>query len=141
MPIPSKKRAQQIIETIEAVNNMTGPAMQRPRRRVRTGGSGGSTRVLVRLNADSVSTNAGEYAGDIVTRRTSTGNIVTGGANVTIWAPQINEGDLPLTGTKSGRFYRADSVDNVTSIADAFDAGEPAPATIYEIAPPVFLGV
>ena len=97
----------------------------------------GSTRVLVRLNADSVSTNAGEYAGDIVTQRTSTGNIVT--ANVTVWAPQIQEGDLPLTGTKSGRFYRADSVANVTNIADAI-SGDP-PATIYEIAPPVFLGV
>ncbi len=104
-------------------------------------GSGGSTRVLVRLNADSVSTNAGEYAGDIVTRRTSTGNIVTGGANVTIWAPQVEEGALPLTGVLSGRFYRADSVDNVTNIADAFDALEPAPNTIYEIQPSVFLGV
>jgi hypothetical protein len=99
----------------------------------------GSTRVLVRLNADSDSGNAGEYAGDIVTQRTSTGNIVT--ANVTIWAPQVNEGDLPLTGTKSGRFYRADPVVNVTGIEDAIDTEDPAPATIYEIAPPVFLGV
>ena len=128
-----------ILNTIETVNNMTGPATQRTRRRVRTGGGAGSTRVLVRLNADSVSGNAGEYAGDIVTQRLATGVIVT--ANVTIWAPQINEGDLPLTGTKTGRFYRADSVANVTSIADAFDAGEPAPGTIYEIEPPVFLGV
>ena len=118
---------------------MTGPATQRPRRRIRTGGGAGSTRVLVRLNADSVSSNAGEYGGDIVSQRTSTGNILT--ANVTIWAPQINEGDLPLTGTATGRFYRADSVANVTDIANAFDAGEPAPDTIYEIEPPVFLGV
>jgi hypothetical protein len=138
MPIPSKETARKILETIEAVNNMTGPATQRPRRRIRTGGAG-SVRVLVRLNADSVSTNAGEYAGDIVTQRTNTGNVVT--ANVTIWAPQVNEGDLPLTGTKSGRFYRADSVANVTGIEDAIDTEDPAPATIYEIAPPVFLGV
>jgi hypothetical protein len=139
MPIPSKETARKILSTIEAVNNMTGPATQRPRRRVRTGGSGGSTRVLVRLNANSVSTNAGEYAGDIVTQRTSTGNIVT--ANVTIWAPQVNEGDLPLTGTKSGRFYRADSVANVTDIEDAVSALADPPATIYEIQPSVFLGV
>lgn len=136
MPIPSKKTAQAILETIEAVNNMTGPATLRPRRRIRTGGAG-STRVLVRLNADSVSTNAGEYAGDIVSQRTSTGNILT--ANVTIWAPQINEGDLPLTGTATGRFYRADSVANATDIANA--VGGDVPDTIYEIEPPVFLGV
>ena len=99
----------------------------------------GSTRVLIRLNADSVSANPGEYAGDIVTQRTATGNIVT--ANVTIWAPQINQGDLPLTGTATGRFYRADSVANVTTIGDAISALNDPPATIYEIAPPVFLGV
>ncbi len=50
MPIPSKKTAQAILETIEAVNNMTGPATQRPRRRIRTGGGGGSS--LIWLTTD-----------------------------------------------------------------------------------------
>ena len=50
MPIPSKKTASRILETIEAVNNMTGPATQRPRRRIRTGGSGGSS--LIWLTTD-----------------------------------------------------------------------------------------
>ena len=46
MPIPSKERARQIISTIQAVDDMTGPATQRPRRRVRTGGSGGGSSLI-----------------------------------------------------------------------------------------------
>ncbi len=46
----SDKTKEAILNTIETVNNMTGPATQRPRRRVRTGGGGGSS--LIWLTTD-----------------------------------------------------------------------------------------
>lgn len=139
MPIPSKETARKILETIETVNNMTGASTQRPRRRIRTGGGGGSIRVLIRLNALSQSGNANEWAGDVVTERLSTG--VETVEDITIWAPHMNEGELPLTGTTASRFWRADAVSNVEDIPDALNGANPVPSTVYEIYPPVFLGV
>jgi hypothetical protein len=139
MPIPSKETAAKILETIETVNNMTGPTTQRPRRRIRTGGGGGSIRVLIRLNALSQSGEANEWAGDIVSQRLGSGVEVT--EDITIWAPHMVEGELPLTGAPAARFWRADAVSNVENIPDALNAANPIPATVYEIYPPVFLGV
>ena len=49
MPIPSKETAAKILETIETVNNMTGPTTQRPRRRIRTGGGGNATLTYIEI--------------------------------------------------------------------------------------------
>jgi len=97
----------------------------------------GGARPLIRLNAESLSGNPGEFAGDIVLSRTDTGGVITAG--ITIVAPKVQQGTLPIAGGNPGRFYRADPVDNVGNISNAL--GGDVPAIVYEIEPPVWLGV
>lgn len=59
MPIPSKETARKILETIETVNNMTGESTQRPRRRIRTGGGGGSSLIWLTTDNTGLSFNDG----------------------------------------------------------------------------------
>tara|TARA_R110002020_G_scaffold216263_1_gene423721 strand:+ start:7158 stop:7508 length:351 start_codon:yes stop_codon:yes gene_type:complete len=98
MPIPSKETAAKILETIETVNNMTGPTTQRPRRRIRTGGGGNATLTYIEITA---ATDANTYTATSFDNPVDRITIETG---LTVKAIQHTKGTLPVTTAGKGYF-------------------------------------
>ncbi len=94
--LTSNKTAADIIRTIETVNNIHGRPRQEPRRRVRTGGSGGSSLVYLEITA---STSISEYTATIFDNPTDRVSVEVG---VTVYAKQHDAGTIPNSGAGQG---------------------------------------
>jgi hypothetical protein len=96
MPIPTKKTANDIIRTIETVNNMHGRPRQETRRRLRNVGGGGSSLFYVEITA---STSISEYTATIFDNPTDRVSVEVG---VTVYAKQHDAGTIPNSASGQG---------------------------------------
>ena len=94
----SEQTARELKETIEKVRGMAGRARQETRRRVRTGGSGGSDIVYIEITA---STNINTYTGTIYDNPVDRNSVETG---VTVKAMQHDAGTIPNSSAGEGFF-------------------------------------
>lgn len=95
MPIPTKKTANDILRTIETVNNMHGRPRQETRRRLRNVG-GGSSLVYLEITA---STSINEYTATIFDNPIDRVSVEVG---VTVYAKQHDAGTIPNSGVGKG---------------------------------------